>query len=946
MKARNIIYSILAISSFVCCTREIGITESGIAGEYAFSAVFEQDTKSMLGEGNSVLWKSGDAIAIFDGDGAQGWAEGYTLGARYITATEGAKGYFNPAGGEGDREATPGKAVYYALTPWVKDAGCQMEEGIVTNWISNRQKGNAGDFPVARKDGRNMNFAIAKTIDPENIPFTFYNMVSLLKVIVPSELDGQIHRIGVHASGEYLGGDVAMCLGNGEPWVQLRKELPDGKGSAYTDIYLLPDNAENSITPNESTFATGTYYIAVKPGMLNNGFTVKYQSDITGTIACQKTFAPVELKRSKIYNLGSIYVPGTHPVAEPCEVSSSTVNFTWSYGDDAAAAIAKAWTVELYKDASLTEKVAGYEIPAGSSIWKSNQPKFCFAGLDQNTTYYFRAGVSGEDNWSNVVSATTGVFNLDIVTEKAKAGDLIAATDFHELMEGGETGTGAAAFGKNQNAFKDANADGTYMFSTANMSEGGLWASSSFKDWGYARTGGSANVYPHQGHVKLGVTATSSYLATPVLSAIDGTADVEVEFTAMVYPNATDQGKVTSCFIATSNGTFDGEHKITLSSFEFSNKAVIPMTDNTKWVTYKAELKNVSAVDHIIIGPNENGANTRFCISDVKVTVTKGSAPAATLTAAATEKSSSTVSFEFGCSMVPSEDIARTYELYLYSDVACQNELRHVSVTPATQKWEGRQPKFAFGGLSPKTTYYFKAVSGEAVSDVISSTTEDFTIVKMPSVAASVGDVILADDFRDSRDGGEIVTGASAYGIVEKMLKKHTDSFTINNNDGWKAGYGETSFADWGFMKEGDKKGGNFYSNQGHLKTGVTNDNSWIVTPQLMAIPEGKSATLEVEITMAAYAAVNDRNNVKTGVVGLTQGEINTNRMLNTYYTAEGATSNVSTFSIESPEKWVTYKVAVSNATSAHRLFFGSEGTGKEKRTCISDVKVKIIAIY
>lgn len=324
MKKQTILYSIIAFSALVACTREIEVNDQVkdevVPESYSFSAVFAPDTKTALGEGNTVLWKSGDAISVFDGEGEAGWASGYTKDAKYVTSSEGATAYFNPAGGESDREVTEGKSVYYALAPRVSDASCDVSTGVVSAWLSNRQKGNAGTFPEARGfAGRTMAFAIAKTNDPQTEPFTFYNMLSLLKVVVPEELDGKVYRIGVHAKGEYIGGDVVMCLNNGEPWTKLRKNIEGGSGSTYSDIYLLPDHKANNIDPSTATFAAGTYYIAVLPCALKDGFTVDYQTDadkLIGAIACQKTYGPITFQRSKIYNLGSINAPGQPVAAE------------------------------------------------------------------------------------------------------------------------------------------------------------------------------------------------------------------------------------------------------------------------------------------------------------------------------------------------------------------------------------------------------------------------------------------------------------------------------------------------------------------------------------------------------------------------------------------------------------------------------------------------------
>lgn len=900
---------IYAMASFAlvlvgCSKKEMAqLPEQGVTVITATAA----DTKTALGEdGVSVVWSIGDKIKINDKSSA-------ALAAEDITSPSKAMFSFT------EEISAPYYAVYSAEKSYafenlgLDNARCKVE-------LKNPQSYVEGSYDPMK--------AILCGVNAQSAEISFSHAMSYVKITPTAGTapEAKIASVSLtsRSGSENLAGRFYL-------------NFSDGSLSEYTSH----ENFAVMNAPEAGVELGKAFIIAIPPQAYAEGLTARITA-VDGSFMERniKSFTAVA---GKLYHLETTFDPegAVLPVAQSCEVSSSTVNFTWSYGEDAAAAIAKAWTVELYKDAALTDKVAGYDIPESSAIWKSVQPKFCFGGLAQNTEYYFRVSVKDENKWSAVVSAKTTVYDLSVVTSNLNAGDMIAATDFHELMEGGETPTLAAAFGKNQNGLKDCNADGSYIFSTANMAEGGLWASSSFKDWGYARTGGSANAYPHQGHIKLGTGSASAYLVSPALSAIEGSAEVEVEFTAASYNNNTDYGKIKECFVATDRGTFNGEHLLTIGSIDFVNKAVVTMTDNKNWVTYKATLTGVTAEDHIIIGPNYNGVNTRFCISDVKIIYKGSSTPAPDFYAAAAETSSSTLCFVFGKDGSASSDIKLDYDIYLYSDAACQNQVQHYA-TPATgNKWNNKQPKFVFGGLNPNTTYYFKAKTGDTWSEVIESRTNDFTIVRMSDTPAAEGDVILAEDFRDCRDGGEGVAGAAAFGVVQNGFKGATDTYTA----GW-TNYTDASFYDWGFMRENTGvTGGNFYVAQGHTKLGVGNNGTWLVSPELKAIPEGKKATLEVEVTMAAYAASSDWTNVKEGVVGLTKGAFDSNHMIPAKFMVDGDTSDKAVFTMTTNNKWVTYKVTVQNATSAHRLFIGVNATGSSKRANINDVKVKIVSL-
>lgn len=636
-----------------------------------------------------------------------------------------------------------------------------------------------------------------------------------------------------------------------------------------------------------------------------------------------------------LYNVSTSFIPtGTAPaIATPCEVSSSTANFTWTLGKGAATDYAKAWTIELAKDADFNNVVVTREISAGNACWKSIQPKFCFGGLEQGTTYYFRVKSGEEGVWSEVVSATTTTFDLTVVTEYAQAGDVILAEDFHDSCEGGESVAKSAGYGTKESSLKKYTDAGATM---NNASKWAPWDDATFGNWGWTRASGSATFYPNQGHIKLGRADDNSQMVTPALSAISGFADIEVEVTAAVYPDNADRANVKEFFIATVKGDFDANHTIAIKSLDLPGKVVVPMTDNAKWVTYKATLYGVAGDDHLVIGSNYEAGNTRLLVSDVKVTV---KALSGNFAATACEVSSSTLCFTWGyAGATAAEDINHPYEIALYRDAACTDKVISHNITANNSIWASLKPKFCFSGLERSTTYYFKVrdTAAEVESSVISATTTAFSKVTMPTSAAKAGDVILAEDFADLNVDGEIVAMAAGYRPSDGKFYNKTSSFTIANNT---VSYLPEAYKDWGFARRSG--GANLYANSGHIKLGTGTAQSYLVTPQLSAIPNGKSATVEVTVTVAVYPdANNDLKNLTEAVVSAETGTMGATNLLTLTSTP---LENSAKISLKlSKTAWNTYTVTLSNVTNANRIMVGGFNNAGNNRLLVNDVVVKI----
>ncbi len=322
---------------------------------------------------------------------------------------------------------------------------------------------------------------------------------------------------------------------------------------------------------------------------------------------------------------------GATLTATSAETSSSTLNFTWqTQGATAAQDVARAWDIALYSDAGCTDEVVSYSIPAGSGAWGGLRPKFCFAGLTQNTSYYFRVRESGSERWSNVVSATTDTFDLNCVTSDAAVGDVILAEDFHSLTNGGEGVAVSAGYGYNGTG-STAVSDKTFNKGTDDYTAAAAtrWTQSGgeISQWGYWSSAGGASLYFHQGHIKLGTISGQSYLVSPMLAAIpEGkAATIKVQVTAAAYAASTDHTNVVAGIVSVeTGGSLNADHLYSgLTSNPFDNSKTFSMAGtNTVWTTYTVTLSDVSSSSRLMIGAASNVKNNRINISDVKVTVT------------------------------------------------------------------------------------------------------------------------------------------------------------------------------------------------------------------------------------------------------------------------------------------------------------------------------------
>lgn len=337
------------------------------------------------------------------------------------------------------------------------------------------------------------------------------------------------------------------------------------------------------------------------------------------------------------------------------------------------------------------------------------------------------------------------------------------------------------------------------------------------------------------------------------------------------------------------------------------------------------------------------------------------------LTATACEMTSSTASFTWTCGESVADDIARNYKLYLY-DSADNKVVIHTinannaedDITYRGDVWKNIQPKFAFTGLNPNTDYYFvvEDTATQMKSNKVAGKTSDFQFVTVPEAEVGVGDVILAEDF-GGLNGPETVSqaaGATKYSslaaLTGELVETNTlDGSTADNmvqyydwssdakggiiyngiNQDW---LDDSRLQDWGCYKNTAFA---VYAHGGHLKIGTSSNTASLVTPRLTAIPQGKSATLEVEVTMARHSDHTDPLTMAVSSINADfdnkKAIANTVNFKKTSETIELANKNV----------WQKYTFTINDVDANDRLVIGpSEYKNGKSIYFVSDVVVTV----
>ena len=276
------------------CQQVEPLEESAVVTGAEFAAQIEEfgdGTKTSLAGGNSVVWSSGDQIAIFQG---RSIADRYQVDEDHVGTRSGT--FKIVAHGEGN--AASSFLTNIALYPYEEDLRCvpTVEDGEVTSYqidgvtIPSTQTYAAGSFPED-------SFLMAAVTDGlHDHTLSFRNLCGALKL----QLKGtaKVKKIELKGNdGELLSGEATMTV------------YPDGSTPSLT----MSEGASTSVTLNcgdgvqlNETTATD-FLITIPPTAFEKGFAVTI-TDVQGGVTRLKTSKANTINRSYIHTMPQMEV--------------------------------------------------------------------------------------------------------------------------------------------------------------------------------------------------------------------------------------------------------------------------------------------------------------------------------------------------------------------------------------------------------------------------------------------------------------------------------------------------------------------------------------------------------------------------------------------------------------------------------------------------------------
>ena len=330
------------------------------------------------------------------------------------------------------------------------------------------------------------------------------------------------------------------------------------------------------------------------------------------------------------------------------------------------------------------------------------------------------------------------------------------------------------------------------------------------------------------------------------------------------------------------------------------------------------------------------------------------------ITAQFAGSSSSTLSFTWTKGVSESDDIANPYTLYLYKDEDCTDLEASFSIPAGDGCWKGRQPKFIISGLTPGTDYWFKVVQTDDPDNVdsplILASTDPFNIVMVSSDDASVGDIILAEDFGQMCWGADEVTQSAGYDIGTGSYNANQGKdFTSRDVEAFVGTTGQYAQRNITGQTDARKKEGfrlrhwalgqydRVYVGPGYVFLSTSSYGTHILTPPLNSIPSDKTAT--VKVTLHAAGMVSGNEAVLAVQHGISFNEF-----------SSSSVTNKNKLDLESKVETITYtggitvldefEVTIEGIVSGDRIAFGPTSqslSGNKNMMLLSDMTIQII---
>ena len=731
---------------------------------------------------------------------------------------------------------------------------------------------------------------------------------------------------------------------------------------------------------NTTTFSTAKWrhFFQATASAPDTPVTVKV-TDRYGKVFTEEMTRPKAFTVSEYKN----QIERIKPVAEFVTANSSNLVFGWTTGGTAAEDAEVPYKLELFKDAACSDLQVSFDIPADHSCWDGKSLRFTFGGLQPATKYWFKVTNMQNGDVSDPVEGTTETFTVvdPSTVTNAAVGDVILAEDFSEIGWGADMLANAAGFipsGKPLDLLSGNYTTDDGNFQVYDNTSGRIYGETRVTsdkrlyNWGFF---GNSSVYAYAGYLRVGSSSSGArtHIVSPALSGIpEGmTATVDVTVTSSVYNSGADvavfvNDHSTLTLVLAPDQKESTNPKFSSSGGKYTGASLsdgYPLdTDVKSWTTKTIRIEGVNSNSCLIIGSYENiDTKNRFFLSDVKVQIVSLE-EAPDIQADFCTASSSSLSFTWTEGVSASDDVSKPYTIALYKDAGCSQLVVSHIIPEGHSCWDGKQPKFVFGGLEQDTDYWFKVTDTTEgaikASKAVKATTLPFTRVDASTVSnAGVGDIILGEDFSEIHYGPDEFDGAAGF-----MPSPHTLApISGEDPDGTFEKAGSTSTRLWGNnfeITEGTRisHGWGFFGNSavysrvGYFRCATTANNArtHIVTPKLAGIPDGFTATIEVTVTDRMYESNGD-----VGVFVASNLTMNTTTDKTSAsfgkYTGSGALSNGHALGIGTG-KWYTKSVIIEGVTNADQLLIGSlenvnVSSKSKNRHNFSDITVKIVAL-
>ena len=306
-------------------------------------------------------------------------------------------------------------------------------------------------------------------------------------------------------------------------------------------------------------------------------------------------------------------------------------------------------------------------------------------------------------------------------------------------------------------------------------------------------------------------------------------------------------------------------------------------------------------------------------------------------------------------------DKEKTYKVALYRDAACTDLVVSVNGIVGTT-FGTYAPRFVFPALEPSTTYYAKVWN--ETDSVESRPLKVATVASVASAAdvvtenAQPRDMILYQNFAKLIYAADV--SVSAAGASYKSPKKLTEVQPVEgelavSDDAYYVVPGSQEhglfnnfpnanvidglgMAGWGWIGGSTSAtGGSVCMRSGYLKVGTSNNNAFVCTPALTAIPEGRYARVKVQFKAAPFEK-------KITVKALSAAELNADYTMS--YSALCDQVNVE-LSGSTSYDWEECEVTLENLPHGGCIAFGGNaGPTTSCRFQLDDVRVTVEEIY